>query len=154
MSIRRDRCLAVGGFDENFKGAAYRFDTEFARRVIQHGGKVLFSPKASLRHLRVARGGTRLIGNHLASPDPIHGVGDYYFAFRLANGSERWGYILKRMFREIRTKFHLTHPWYIPVKLLGELRALIWASQLSAKEGRCHFATNHPADVFQNVDDQ
>ncbi len=133
MSVRRDRCLAVGGFDENFKGAAYRFDTEFARRVIRHGGKVLYSPKASLKHLRVARGGTRLIGNHLASADPIHGVGDYYFALQLATGWERWSYIGKRMFREVRTKFHLRHPWCIPVKLLGEVRALCWALSLSAK---------------------
>lgn len=132
MSVRRDHCLAVGGFDENFKGAAYRFDTEFARRVIRHGGKVLFSPKASLKHLRVARGGTRLIGNHLASADPIHGVGDYYFALQLAKGWERWHYIGKRMFRETRTKFHLRHPWYIPVKFLGEVRALLWAYSLSA----------------------
>jgi GT2 family glycosyltransferase len=132
MSVRRDHCLAVGGFDENFKGAAYRFDTEFARRVIQHGGKVLYSPKASLKHLRVARGGTRLIGNHLASADPIHGVGDYYFALQLATGWERWSYIGTRMFREVRTKFHLRHPWYIPVKLLGEVRALFWAYSLSA----------------------
>ncbi len=133
MSIRRDRCLAVGGFDENFKGAAYRFDTEFARRVIQHGGKVLFSPKASLRHLRVARGGTRLIGNHLASADPIHGVGDYYFAFQQSRGVERWKYIGTRLFREVRTRFHLKHPWYIPVKLTGEIRALCWARQLSKR---------------------
>ena len=133
MSVRRDRCLAVGGFDENFKGAAYRFDTEFARRVIRNGGKVLFSPNPSLKHLRVARGGTRLIGNHLASADPIHGVGDYYFALQLATGWERWSYIGKRMFREVRTKFHLRHPWYIPVKLLGEVRALCWALSLSAK---------------------
>lgn len=131
MSIRRDRCIAVGGFDENFKGAAYRFDTEFSRRVIHHGGKVLFSPRASLKHLRVTRGGTRLIGNHLASADPIHGVGDYYFAFLLAKGAERWFYMGNRLFREVRTRFHFRHPWCIPVKLLGEFRALKWAWQLS-----------------------
>ena len=141
MSVRRDRCLAVGGFDENFKGAAYRFDTEFARRVIHHGGKVLYSPKASLKHLRVARGGTRLIGNHLASADPIHGVGDYYFAYQLSSGIERWGYMLNRMFREVRTRFHLRHPWYIPVKLCGEIRALLWARKLaSEKKSSAHSA--------------
>ena len=130
MSVRRDRCLQLGGFDENFKGAAYRFDTEFGRRAVQRGGTILFSPRTSLKHLRVARGGTRLIGNHLASADPIHGVGDYYFALRLARGRERWGYIFTRMFREVRTRFHLKHPWYIPVKLLGEVRALAWALSL------------------------
>ena len=131
MSVRRDRCLQAGGFDENFKGAAYRFDTEFSRRVIRSGGQVLFTPTASLKHLRVARGGTRLIGNHLASADPIHGVGDYYFALRHTNRREGWRYIVNRMFREVRTRFHLKHPWYIPVKLWGEVRALAWAARLS-----------------------
>lgn len=131
MSVTRRRCLALGGFDENFKGAAYRFDTEFSRRVIAGGGKVLFTPTASLRHLRVARGGTRLVGNHLASANPIHGVGDYYFALRQGKGIDRWAYISKRMVREFCTKFHLARPWYIPVKLLGEIRAFLWACRLS-----------------------
>lgn len=131
MSVTREHCLQVGGFDENFKGAAYRFDTEFSRRVIDHGGKVIFCPKASLKHLRVARGGTRLVGNHLASGNPIHGVGDYYFALRQGRGLDRWTYIGKRMVREFCTKFHLKHPWFIPVKFLGEIRAFLWALRLS-----------------------
>lgn len=131
MSVARDRCLMLGGFDENFKGAAYRFDTEFARRVVAHGGRVLFCPEASLKHLRVARGGTRLVGNHLASADPIHGVGDYYFALQQGRGLDRWTYIGKRMIREFCTKFHLARPWFIPVKLLGEIRAFLWACRLS-----------------------
>jgi GT2 family glycosyltransferase len=130
MSVIRERCLEIGGFDENFKGAAYRFDTEFSRRVIQNGGQVMFCPEASLRHLRVARGGTRLIGNHLASADPIHGVGDYYFALRQGRGFDRWKYIGTRMIREFCTKFHLARPWFIPVKLVGEIRAFLWACQL------------------------
>ncbi|EMI17907.1 Glycosyl transferase, family 2 [Rhodopirellula maiorica SM1] len=130
MSVTRKRCFQVGGFDENFKGAAYRFDTEFSRRVIKHGGKVLFYPKASLKHLRVARGGTRLIGNHLASANPIHGVGDYYFALQQGEGIDRIAYISKRMVREFCTKFHLIRPWFIPVKLLGEIRAFLWACRL------------------------
>lgn len=131
MSVTREKCLQLGGFDENFKGAAYRFDTEFSRRIIAEGGKVLFTPKASLKHLRVARGGTRLVGNHLASANPIHGVGDYYFALRQGRGMDRWLYIGKRMVREFCTKFHLARPWFIPVKLLGEVRAFVWACRLS-----------------------
>lgn len=133
MSVTRERCLQVGGFDENFKGAAYRFDTEFSRRVIMSGGQVLFCPKASLKHLRVARGGTRLVGNHLASANPIHGVGDYYFALRQGQGLDRWTYIGRRMIREFCTKFHLARPWLIPVKLVGEIRAFLWACRLSRR---------------------
>ncbi|MBS0201598.1 MAG: glycosyltransferase family 2 protein [Planctomycetes bacterium] len=130
LSVVRDRAITVGGFDENFRGSAFRFETEFARRVRRAGGRIRFEPTASIRHLRVSSGGTRIHGNHLASASPNHGVGDYYFA--LLHGWQ-WDvarYVSRRMVREVCTKFHLKHPWYIPVKLLGELRALIWAWQL------------------------
>ena len=134
MSMRRDRCIAVGGFDENFKGAAYRFDTEFARRVIRQGGQVLFHPSASLKHLRVARGGTRLSGSHLGSANPIHGVGDYYYAILQGRGFDRVAYVTTRMFREVCNRYHLLRPWLIPVKMVGETRAFLWAVEL-AKRG-------------------
>lgn len=129
LSVMRDKALAIGGFDEHFIGSAYRFETEFARRLIASGGDIWFSGEASIRHLRVPSGGTRQKGDHRASADPRHGVGDYYFALR-HGGREAFGYCLHRMVREVCTKFHLVRPWYIPVKLLGELRAWLWARQL------------------------
>jgi GT2 family glycosyltransferase len=133
LSVRRDKALEIGGFDENFIGVAYRFETEFCRRVWQHGGKVLFEPSASIRHLRADRGGTRQFGNHLCSPSPMHGIGDYYFALRHGVNPETFQYILRRPFREIFTKFHLMNPWCIPVKLFGEIRALLLAIKLHKK---------------------
>lgn len=130
LSVRRERALEIGGFDENFIGVAYRFETEFCRRIWQNGGKVLFEPKASIRHLRVESGGTRRFGNHLCSPSPMHGVGDYYFAFRHGLNPETLQYILRRPIREISTKFHLKNPWWIPVKLFGEIRAMLLAMKL------------------------
>lgn len=130
MSVRVDRAVALGGFDENFKGAAYRFDTEFGRRVMRAGGLIRFEPQASLKHLRVARGGTRIQGNHLASASPTHGVGDYYFAMCHGWSLQTTRYMAYRMMREVCTRFHLKHPWYIGVKLIGEIRALLWAWQL------------------------
>jgi hypothetical protein len=50
-------------------------------------------------------------------------MGDYYFAMRSGLSRETLSYLLKRPVREVATKFHLRHPWYVPVKLLGELRA-------------------------------
>jgi len=130
MSVIREQALAIGGFDENFRGTAYRFETEFARRILRGGGRIIFEPAASIRHLRAARGGTRTAGNHLASASPIHGVGDYYFAIGNGRYSEIPVYILRRMIRETCTRFHLRRPWYIPVKLVGEIRALCWAIAL------------------------
>ena len=123
LSVRREQALAVGGFDENFSGSAYRFETEFCRRLLAAGGEVHYEPAASLRHLRAARGGTRTRGSHLTSASPRHGMGDYYFALQSGVSLESAAYMLRRPFREVRTRFHLAHPWYIPVKLLGEARA-------------------------------
>ena len=130
MSVVRERALAVGGFDENFHGAAYRFETEFCRRVLRSHGRIVFEPSASIRHLRAARGGTRTQGNHLTSASPNHGVGDYYFALLQGWRFDVARYVARRMVREVCTKFHLRHPWYIPVKLVGEVRAFCWAWQL------------------------
>jgi hypothetical protein len=124
LSVNRARALAIGGFDENFlPPVAYRFESEFARRIIANGGHIWFEPSASIRHLRAQSGGTRSRGCHLTSMSPVHGTGDYYYALRCGCGWERICYLLKRPLREISTKFHLTHPWWIPAKLVGEMRA-------------------------------
>lgn len=134
LSVRRRRALAIGGFDSNFiPPVSYRFETEFARRLVAAGGQIRFEPEASLRHLRAAGGGTRAQGRHLASASPVHGVGDYYYALRWGTGWDRVRYIARRPFREVCTRFHLTHPWFIPVKLIGELRAMVAAVRLARK---------------------
>ncbi len=127
LSVKRERALAIGGFDERFVGAAYRFETEFARRVTAAGGRIRFCPDASIRHLRASEGGTRATGSHLTSASPVHGVGDYYFAMLHGRPLEAARYMARRMVREVCTRFHLRHPWWIPVKLVGEVRAAAWA---------------------------
>ena len=125
LSVKRKQAISVGGFDENFTPpVAFRFETEFAKRIVSYGGKIFFEPAASIRHLRAPSGGTRSRGSHLKSASPIHGVGDYYFALRCGKGIERATYMARRPFREVCTRFHLKHPLYIPVKLIGEFRAI------------------------------
>lgn len=131
LSVRREPVLEIGGFDEKFVGVAYRFETELARRIRSAGGRVLFRPEASVRHLRVEHGGTRTRGSHLTSASPLHGVGDYYYALRCGSGLDRLRYIARRPLREVATRFHLRRPWWIPVKLIGEARALWMAIRLA-----------------------
>jgi len=131
MCVRRDAALALGGFDENFlPPVSYRFDSDFCKRLIRAGGKIRFEPTARIDHLRAERGGTRSVGSHLTSASPIHGVGDYYFAMRQGLCLETLVYVLRRPLREVRTRFHLRKPWWIPVKLIGEMRALVLALRL------------------------
>ena len=131
LSVRCEQALGVGGFDENFVGVAYRFETEFSRRLARGGGRIIFAPDASIRHLQAGFGGTRSLGGHLRSPSPSHSVGAYYFAMREGHSWEIATFATRRQFREVRTRFHLTHPWWIPVKLVGEIRGLAWAARLA-----------------------
>jgi GT2 family glycosyltransferase len=133
LSVKRDCALAVAGFDENFVGAAYRFETDFALRVVAAGGIIRFEPRASLRHLRLSSGGLRSFGDHRTTISPLHAVGDYYFA--LHHRPRFWSYAAQRLRRNVLTRFLAAHPWYIPTKFMGEMRALLLARRL-ARQGR------------------
>ena len=150
MTVRLDRALALGGFDENFEPpVSYRFDTEFCKRLMRAGGRIRFVPEARIYHLRAARGGTRSVGSHLTSMSPLHGAGDYYFALLQGWHGDVVRYILRRPWREVRTRFHLRHPWWIPVKLLGELRAFVSALRLLRKGPRLIPNEQHDAGAVQ-----
>lgn len=129
LSVDRARALAIGGFDENFVGAAYRFESDFALRLVNAGGTIRFEPRASIGHLKLSTGGLRSWGDHRSSPSPAHSAGDYYFAIRYR--PPLWRYALRRIRRNVVTRYHLTHPWAIPTKLIGELRGLLLARRLA-----------------------
>jgi GT2 family glycosyltransferase len=133
LSVRRERALATGGFDENFVTAAYRFESDFALRIGQAGGRIRFEPRASVRHLRIPTGGTRSYGDHKTSAHPAHSAGDYYFALHHARSFPT--YVAVRLRKNVLTRFHLRHPWTVPAKLIGELRGLLLARRL-ARGGR------------------
>jgi GT2 family glycosyltransferase len=139
LSVVRDRALAIGGFDENFVFVAYRFETDFALRLIAAGGRIRFEPSARVDHLRLSTGGTRAYGDHRTSPSPAHSAGDYYFA--LHHSHHFTSYVLHRLRTNVLTRFHVKHPWTIPAKLIGEARGLILARQLR-REGRRLLAGN------------
>jgi GT2 family glycosyltransferase len=133
LAVRRTRALAMGGFDENFTRTAYRFETDFAWRLADAGGVIWFEPSASIRHLKADRGGLRTWGEHHRSASPAHSTGDYYFALmNLPRRSLPW-YVARRMRQSALSRFDLTHPWWIPLKVIREMRALIEAIALSRR---------------------
>jgi GT2 family glycosyltransferase len=134
LSVKRDKALRIGGFDENFIGAAYRFETDFAMRVTAAGGKILFEPRASLRHLQLSTGGLRSYGDHRTAPIPAHSAGDYYFA--LHHMPRFWPYAARRVVQNVATRYLAAHPWRIPGKLIGEWRGLLLARRLHRKGRR------------------
>lgn len=135
LCVDRERAINAGGFDENFIGAAYRFETEFCRRMIRHYNKpFFFSPKPVLYHLQCATGGTRNTDHYLVSSSPHHSVGDYYYAMcEGRNWYEMFTYCLKRFFSSIKARFYVRQPWYIPVRFYAELRGFLLARKLHKK---------------------
>lgn len=133
LCVLRERAIAVGGFDENFVGAAYRFESDFALRLAAAGERIWFEPGATLRHLHLATGGLRSYGDHRTSPSPLHSVGDYYFA--LLHRGDFWRYAARRLRKNVLTRWHLRHPWFIPSKLTGEVRGL-WLARSLRRRGR------------------
>lgn len=131
LSVNREIALSIGGFDEQFLGTAYRFETEFARRLISAGHSIRFVPDASIDHLRLSAGGTRNVGDHLSAPSPMHSVGDYYFSLRCGRGLPRVAYMIHRLFRETVNRYYLRHPWRVPKKFWSELRGLELAMRLN-----------------------
>lgn len=130
FSVRRSSAVALGGFDENFVQAAYRFEAEFARRHLVHGGRIWYEPTATLRHLHVSRGGTRSYGSHLTTAGPGHAVGAYYFTLRTEEARRRVASCLRRLFGSVLTRHHLKHPWFVPVTVVSELRGFLLALRL------------------------
>jgi GT2 family glycosyltransferase len=126
FSVCRSTAIALGGFDENFVRVAYRFEAEFAFRVLASGRRIWFAPSASLHHLKVQSGGTRTYGEHLSTWRPDHAVGAYYYGLRTGSVKE----FLVRPWRAIATRYHLRHPWRIPATLWAELGGMVWAFAL------------------------
>jgi glycosyltransferase involved in cell wall biosynthesis len=129
FSVQRATAVSLGGFDENFVGAAYRFEAEFAHRYVAAFGQILYEPRAVIHHLQIGNGGTRAHGHHLRTVRPSHSVGAYYELLR----TRRTGWLqqmVKRPFRSVRTRYHLRRPWWIPLTLMAELRGFFLAINL------------------------
>jgi GT2 family glycosyltransferase len=128
LSVDREAALAIGGFDERYLFAAYRFESDFARRVIDAGGRIRFEPRAPLRHLRIPTGGVRAHGDPRRTAAPAHSVGDYLFA--MTHVPRFWRYAARRFRQNVFTRYTLRHPAAIPLKAAAELRGLLLARRL------------------------
>lgn len=135
LCVNRLKMLEVGGFDERFEGVAYRFETEFCRRLINSNGALFrFEPSATLNHLKIKAGGTRdHAQSHLTSLSAAHSVGDYYFAMgemkQSGQALQTLRYIFRRFFGSVIARFYLRKPWYIPVRIVSEFMGICKAIQ-------------------------
>ena len=133
VSFRTKALIEVGGFDENFVKVAFRFEAECASRFVSAGFRIFYHPEAVIDHLKVTDGGTRTFGEHFRTIKPGHSVGRYYYLLMVKNQKNRWVRFFTYPFRTSITRFHLKHPWWIPMTIVSELAGLVWALWLSAK---------------------
>ncbi|MCT0225915.1 glycosyltransferase [Synechococcus sp. CS-1328] len=136
VSMPRRQAVAIGGFDENFVRVAYRFEDEFSHRWLRAGHRIRYEPAALVHHLHAARGGTRSYGDHLRTSRPDHAVGRYYHLLRTEPPAVALVHACGELGRSVRTRHHLSHPWWIPLTLLAELRGLAWALRLQMRGPR------------------
>ena len=125
--VNRELALALGGFDENFKGTAHNFEREFADRLIGSGHEIHYCAAASIYHLKEESGGIRSYGHFLKTIKPHHAVGAYYYILRSKLVDKKLSRILKRLYERVATKTHLREPWWIPLTLIGDLLGILWA---------------------------
>lgn len=130
VSFRRHDLIDVGGFDNNFARVAYRFEAECAERFVSAGKILMFIPSASIHHLKELSGGTRTFGDHRTTIKPSHSVGRYYYFLVVKNQHRRWRRFFLSPFSSCATKYHLSHPWMIPVTFIAEVSGMLWALKL------------------------
>ncbi len=140
VSMRRRALFDLGGFDENFGGAAYRFEADLAERACLRGMVVRFEPVASLHHLKAPRGGTRGFGHHLRTVSPWHSAGRYYYLMLYP----RMPGIVRRTaaeaMRSLAAREHLRRPWWIPVSAAAELCGIALAAWVRVRGPRLALA--------------
>ncbi|MCC5877634.1 MAG: glycosyltransferase family 2 protein [Candidatus Sumerlaeia bacterium] len=117
MSVRRDRFLEVGGFNERFRG--YGEDLELVARLQRAGGYCAYEPRAAVVHHSAPAGGTRQ-GGASAFPLGFRRGRDQNLSTLLAVGFAGWiGYTYRRQTQTMKRAIGLllggrSREYYLP----------------------------------------
>lgn len=127
-SIRKSAFLAVGGFDENFRGNSYGDDYDLILRLNKLGYKSIYDPKPWLVHLRVPMGGLRMSDLKNKVNHVVTYTGFWLFLLRHGTSNMYWHLLFNHVLRKtIFLRINLTRPWrqlfVIPGVILGFFRA-------------------------------
>jgi GT2 family glycosyltransferase len=141
-SVRKDAFLCVGGFDEHFSGNSYGDDYDFAIRLVEAGGRIVFNPAPWLIHLGLPSGGLRLSdpSNPFSERDRV--LSGWIFYLRHRESGLRY-YLLYHFVlrRSLLLKRNVFRPWRVPKILWGlvsgyrEARCLVRAGPMSRFRG-------------------
>jgi cellulose synthase/poly-beta-1,6-N-acetylglucosamine synthase-like glycosyltransferase len=111
-SVRRSAWVAVGGFDERFRGNSYGDDYDFALRLHARGDVIVYDPTAWLVHLRAPAGGLRLTDRQ--NPVDMTATAEGLWLFVLRHGHRGmygwlvWHHVLRKT---VALRRYLFRPW-------------------------------------------
>jgi GT2 family glycosyltransferase len=121
MSFRRTALMAIGGFDERYRGNFLREEGDAFARVRRVGYRVRFEPSAKCLHLGAPAGGTR---NEALEERLLVGFGNETLFFLNACRRRDLGWFLVRMARMIYGNMRSQFGWRQPgwaVRACGEI---------------------------------
>lgn len=137
-SIRRSFAMAVGGYDENFVGWAFREESDLALRIWKAGGLIVFDPEAGLTHLEELTGGCSYEEEGRPMPHWMIAFPGNYFAMRhLFPRWEFWKEVAWSNFlRSVARRPNARRPWRIPAAVASYVYSVGRAARLARKKGR------------------
>lgn len=133
-SIRRSAFLAVGGFDEHFRGPSYGDDADLALRLAGQGFRIVYDPRPWLVHLRAPAGGLRFRDPANRFGEAEKALSGLIVALRHGRGRSFWrllyGWGIRRTFL---LRQNVRRPWRQPGIALGFARAWLEARRAVAE---------------------
>lgn len=134
-SVRRTAFLAIGGFDEQFAGASYGDDYDFAIRLTDAGGRILYSPDPWLVHLRVPMGGLRFTDAANRASGRDRALAPLLFSLRhRRRGSARRVWFDHLLRKTVLLRANVVRPWR-QVAACGALAAALPAAVRAVRRG-------------------
>jgi GT2 family glycosyltransferase len=137
-SIRVDRISAIGGYDDNYIGWAFREESDLAIRIWKSNGLIIYDPEAWVVHLRAPAGGCRLNAQSTGFKEWGLSFPANYFACRhLFPGMWFWRDILiSNVRRYVLRKTNVLRPWRLPWALASYIYAVGRAIAFSIRKGK------------------
>jgi GT2 family glycosyltransferase len=131
-SVMVEFVKAIGGYDPNYIGWAYREDSDLAIRLWKAGGKIVFDPESKLTHLAIPTGGCRLKNKDKQLPEwQISFPATYFAICHLFPGFWFWNDVLVgNVRRYIFRKDNVFHPWLLPWAMISYGYSFLYAINL------------------------
>jgi GT2 family glycosyltransferase len=142
-SVRKSSLLRIGGFDENFRGASYGDDYDFAIRLCQDNGRIVFDPAPELIHLQSPSGGLRLSSSTSKFSEADKALSGWIFLLRHGQqGWRRYLFVNWVLRRTIFLKRNIFRFWRLPLSTIGVIMAYFQARDVEKKGPLSRFSVS------------